>query len=359
LKKSENPNVVYVGNDSAPSQAFDRLDGILPGTSFLGRGGKNMFDRDELFLAVRKADFVLIGMSNPPENTAMEVDAAGMAVQAGIPFGFYADTFGAYNRASFEPVREQASLVLVIAPGRDVERAEEAFPSARVICTYNPLWPDYFLPASREESRKLIGAADNEFVILASGENYVTMVPFTCEVIEAASEIVQPDFPVRVVIAPHPGEKRITPEMYEQILSFNEELGVNAMMIPQGVKTDQVIPGTNVIVQRFNSSGGIHGICRRIPVIDLYRPMARALQKRISGDDTGYFIDTGAVAHVYPEDVDHTDYGALGEALYNVKHNGTFLAEMARAQETAIPYLEPGAPTANMKQAILDLLAGK
>ncbi len=356
----ENLKIVYVANDMAASKAFERLNEILPGKAFLSFGGKNPLNEEEVVEAVQDADFVLIGMSNPPENTVVEVAAARAAVGAGTRFGFYSDTFGAYNRISFEPFREQASLVLVIAPGEDERGAYEIFPNAEVTCTYNPLWSDYFLPVSREEARKLTGATDDDFVILAAGENHaVMMIHFCSEVIEAASEIVQPDFPVRVVIAPHPGEKRITSEMYDQLRSFNEEFGITVMMIPDGVKTDQIIPGADVIVQRFNSSSGIHGICRRIPVIDFYTPMAQKFLKRISGSEEGYFVDSNAMIHIYPDHED-SDYDTLSEALLEARtgHEGV-RDDMLRDQEQVIPHQEPGTAVANMKQAIEGLLAGK
>lgn len=351
--------IVYVANDVAPSEAFRRLNEVLPATTFLNRGQKDPLDQNAAIEAVKGADFVLLGMSNPATNAAVEIAVAEAARSAGIPFGFYSDIFGAFNRKWFEHLRLDADLVFVIAPGRDVERAQKVFPNAKVVCSYNPLWEDYFVPADPAEARALIAATDEEFIILTPGEKHaVNNIMLWGATIEAAAEVASSSTPVRVIVGPHPGDTKTPPEIYAPLVELGNELGFKVMMTPQGVKNDQIVPGlTNrgAIVQRGNSSLGIHGICRRVPVIDYYGPLSQRLHSRGSGDAHGYFYKTGAVIDLYSSE-DALNEETLGGELYHIKELGGTSDEMHKAQEAAIPELKPGAAVANMKQAIEEIV---
>jgi hypothetical protein len=348
-----------VANDVAPSEAFNRLNKVLPGTIFLNFGGKVPLDVEIARKDIEDAHFALFGMSNPEKNAAVEVAAAHIARDAGVPYGFYSDTFGAFGREWFKDLRNGASLVFVIVPG-DVEAARDLYPNANVVCTGNPLWEDYFLPADSMKARDLMGAGENDFILLVSGEKgAANNIMLWGPAIEAAAEIATPHMPIRVVIAPHPGDNT-DPEIYSPLLEQASDLGVTVWVKPREIKSDSLVPrlldGGGVIVQRGNASLGIHGICRRLPVIDYYTPLAQMRLKRGSGNENGYFKGTRAVAEVYLYD-DQSEHGTLAEALYRVMiESGEEMEVRAAAQEAAIPTLEPGAAIAKMKAAILDLV---
>jgi hypothetical protein len=197
---------------------------------------------------------------------------------AGKPFGFFADTFGAWMRPWFAPVRAQANL-LFVAHENEVGEAHALFPNARVIALGNPAWDPYFAPASREDALAKLRLPPERIVLSPGMKDPALNFALWTTVAEATRR----DIPVRlhVRLALHPGD-RTDRDLYRSIFPY---AGQNVTMdfLPEGVSSDDAVPAVSAVVHSGNSSVGLHALCRGIPVIDCPAPLMGAYVERETG----------------------------------------------------------------------------
>jgi|GEM_PF-2512050 len=264
--------VLLVAHDIAPTNAFLLLREALTKVGadvksvILNAGRNEPPSRDVLDGLVEDSDIVLVGLSSPAKNAAMEILAATQAVSHGTSLGFYADTFGAWQRAWFAPFREEASILFVLND-KERERAHSLFPLATIVASGNPMWEAYFNPADASEARAKAGASEKDFVVLAPGtKNVVVNMRLWLDAIDAAFPFTETERQPIVLLAKHPGDKT-PPDVYAPLLEFGNKSGMRVAM--PDCRTDDLVPGCDVVVHGGTASVAIHAACRRIPIIDL------------------------------------------------------------------------------------------
>ena len=336
--------VALVGFDMAPSKAFAELANVLelPVVLLAHAKKENVPSDDDIRDLVRQADFVLCGISQPAQNAHMELIAVEEARHRQIPFGFYSDAKGAWGRDTIAKFRDDASLILTVLGGTEVVDTEVMFPNAQVVCTGNPLWEQYFVPADREKSRALCEASPDEFVVLSPGtEEPVITIQLWAAVIEAA--VMMGDGRDKVVIlTQHPGDQT-PPEMYKLLVDYAPALDVR-LVGPMKASSDDYVPGVDAVVANMNSSVAVHAISRRIGTVDFYGPLAQERLKRGGAGIYGQHYNTGAVFDIY-----NASPTVLASVLDMLVENPLMLEQ---DQETVHPPLQAGEAVQNMRRAI-------
>lgn len=320
--------VVLVGYDVAPSQALERVGKELSASGvdvclFLGNGKpiKNAYDAQ---LIAEHPCVVLCGLSSSKEFAKDEIATAEVAMQMGMPFGFYADTYGTINRPWFAHLREKASFIFVINE-EEGEKARELYPNAKVIVSGNPMWEDFFTPKlSREEVRRKLEVGDEEQMVLCpGGKSPAVNILHWGSVIEALSLDQDSLMPRKwkVFLSPHPGDKpaallkqiaklkeerlktlplslELTKEitLIDEILKIVEdsyltkyqELVKYSARVPVRVVTkdfmsaSDMVPGADFVIDS-GSTVAIEAACQRIPVITNLWEITLARLKETSG----------------------------------------------------------------------------
>ena len=279
---------LLIAHDAAPSRAFQALAIALAKSHvairlLLADAGSNPTPTTEDTLAgVAWADVVVIGMSSE-RNAAREVYAASLAHARDKPYGFYADTFGAWKREWFSGFRLNASFLFVV---NDEERPEAAryFRNAQISPTGNPEWWKYCVPADREVARRLVNAEKRECVVL---------VPLTKDPAINRTKAIATIDAVNacpgafcVVFDMHPGDIT-SPEAYEA--EFSKKLKEETMsgLVFSSEPADRLIPGADVLVGP-STSPSIHAMAREIVVIDVLDPTIEAWLQKDVGDTHTY-----------------------------------------------------------------------
>lgn len=294
----EKRKIVLVGRDQAPSEAFQRLaeelaeDDSIHVISFLGFG-KPIQGIDEDFeqifcAAIESASIVVIGMSSSLELAEPEIAAAQYAAGAGIPFGFYCDTFGCHNRSWFSQFRsdEYADFLFVINE-KEAGRAREVFPLSEVVVSGNPRWEDFVFPKfTRQEVRAKLGVAEKEKMILVPGGKIPAINIILWEAVMSAVHLSSVPG-VKIFLSRHPGdypkdemEAKWLEKVYGDLVKFRGRVDVN--FLDRGTKTSDVLPGTDLLVESA-STLGIEAAFQRIPVIDYFSRLALNRMKETSG----------------------------------------------------------------------------
>jgi hypothetical protein len=320
--------LLVVGHDAAPSRALRKLvnhafdNGYSTDFVLLEAGTISAPSEHSLEVKVKNADVVVIGMSTPEENAAIEIAAAHLCMRHGKPFGFYADTHGAYTRKHFKQFAQYAHLVFVVSDD-DVGWAEKHFPNANIVITGNPLWADYFKPASREEARALMQALPNEYVVLAPGTKNATHNKTVWSATIKAAGMLKNRF---VVCARHPGDKTSNDE-YDYLVQLGNEHGVRVSFFSGS--TDRCVPGADLVIN--GTSVRIHALARLIPVIDYFERSSQDWLEKDTGSRTGYFYGSRAVIDVYDE-----TWEDLAGAMNILQDNPTMLRSF---QSTTVPHI--------------------
>ncbi len=285
----------FVSHDKAPTNTFRLLSAHMAASgyacdSLLLDAGTALAPSGSLDDLVSKSDSLLIGMSTPAKNSCVEIEAAEACIRAKKPFGFFADTHGAWTRPHFAHLRSHAQFLFVVN-NDEANRAKDLFPTARIVATGNPLWGTFFEAANRDVARDLMQGTKYERIILAPGtKNPVHNTIVWSAAIHAASRIKNH----AVVLAKHFGDK--TPdEIYQWFVHFGKKLSVRVMLT--SLPPDHLVPGADCVVN--GTSVRVHAIARRIPVIDYYEPLSQEWLDDDTGSHYGYFSDSGAVIGVY------------------------------------------------------------
>lgn len=276
VKKS----VVLVARDISPSKAFGEhlkpeleKRGILV-KDFLGSGKPLSSTIPDIEKAVSGAGVVVSGMSSSEELAEPEIAACGQALASGIPFGFYGDTYHCHERASvgswFAPFRSDAKFFFGINR-EEINAANFVFtnPSLVSVATGNPIWENYASPEfTREEVRIKYGVTHDEVLVLAPGiKSPAVNIMIWGLLVDAMALWEQKS---RIMIAYHPGD-RTPPDIYNDLKKFST---VPVKFLPSNVKTSDVLPGADVVVE-WSSSIAIEAVHQRIPVISVSTEVGR------------------------------------------------------------------------------------
>ncbi len=348
--------VLLVAHDIAPSNAFLLLRTALTNVGadvkgvILNTGKNEPPSRETLDQWVEESDVVLIGLSSPAKNAAAEILAATQATSHGTTYGFYADTFGAWQRAWFAPFREHASVLFVLNE-KERERAQTLFPTATIVASGNPMWEEYFRPAYAAEARAKAGARESDFVIVAPGtKNPVVNMKLWLDTIDAAYPFTETERQPLVLLAKHPGDKT-SQDVYAPLLEFGNKSGMRVVM-PE-IRTDELVPGCDVVVHGGTASVAIHAACRRIPIIDLTQGF---LMQEWLKRELGLLHTEINVAEASWEAASTVALGyhlaCVHSALMGAKADVAAVERLRTSQQRMIPSLTPGAAIARMVEAI-------
>ncbi len=224
----------------------------------------------EMLSALAQADRALIGMSSTRERSAEEMLAAEVAFKDKIPVGIFCNTFGEFCRPWFQNIIPRSSLLFVVN-GEEAAAASERFPKQKIVASGNPRWGSYFAPSiPREESRKRLGIAPDEKLILSSGtkEIVTNMLLWSGVITAAASYERNSGQKARVVLSRHPGERNMQ-DLYQDLI----DLADCKVQFSGERSSSDALAGADLAVSSY-SEVGIQAACLRIPVIDYVSPFA-------------------------------------------------------------------------------------
>lgn len=285
---------VLVARDIAPSNALWMIyqevtksnRAIVEYSIFVGNGKPIRETVDQITAWVGRANVVLVGMSSSPELSKEEIATCEAAKKFGIPYGFYADTFGcAVTRNWFDCVRADASFVFVLNE-KEAGEARKVFPKAKVIASGNPTWDDFFCPRlTREESRAKLGIKDDETFILCPGGKSLAINMqhwgFVLETLACMNE--RSGYESRkwqTVFSRHPGDQS-APDAYAELVKFSD-IPVR-VVLPDEMKSSDMIPGMDLMISCC-STAEIEAVCQRKPVISYIPHTGRVRMRTTMGD---------------------------------------------------------------------------
>ncbi len=275
--------VLLVAQDFAPQKAFHPFLADALGEKGLQvqlvLGGKGPPTTGQILgaiSAVRDCDILVCGMSSSSELATAEIAAAEEAVAGGIPFGFYADTFGVVNRPWFmsKALQGLASFVFVVNQ-EEARNAKTLFPNVDIVVSGNPEWEEFAFPEkTREEVRTELKVILREHLILCpGGKSLAVNILHFGAVIGAVRQLVGQK---RVILSLHPKDPNPV-ELYKELV----ELSSVPLQVAE-TSTLDILPGVDLVVQSA-STIGVAAAIQRIPVIDFFSEIALARMEKVTG----------------------------------------------------------------------------
>lgn len=282
--------VVLIAQDIAPSLAFEMLAVELASRGhdaelLIGKGKAFPVTLDEVRKTARNADIVVVGMSSSAKLAEPEVVACEEAILTVIPYGFYGDTYHCHERARngswFATCRQNAEFFFAINE-EEASAAKDVLinPNLVSVATGNPTWENYFFPKyTRQEVRAKYGVADDEVLALApGGKAPVVNIMIWGLLVDAMAELERKS---RIMVAYHPGDRTpyvVDPDKGNAQLNIYGDLKtfspVPVEFLPSDVKTSDVLPGADVVIE-WGSSIAIEAAHQRIPVISVSTEVGR------------------------------------------------------------------------------------
>jgi len=277
--------VTLVARDVAPSRAFDRLANLLGERGFhaclcVGSGKPLEQTDSEIVSLVLSAGVVILGMSSSQDLAAPEILAGQAAKSANIPYGFYGDNRGCWQRARKDawlgPLAPEVRFYFGTEQA-DADLAREVFLKAQLLGTGNPLREEMaFHRFSRDEVRSKLGLAHDEKMVLVAGTKFVGQGMASLVIaMEALSYLNSTGEKFQLILAPHPGDRTqfaIDPangkelRVYHELMQFSP---VPARIVDKSfLSSSDMVPGADLILE-FGSAIGIEGAFQRVPVISL------------------------------------------------------------------------------------------
>jgi hypothetical protein len=340
-------HIVLVCHDTAPRKAFELLRerivarlGTADFESVQMISQKRMNDDPTVGMDIRHGDTILIGMSSPAANAEVEIRAADMARRYSRPFGFYADTFGAWKREWFKGSLKKAHFLFVVNEA-EAREAHEAFPHLAVYPVGNPLWDEFWHPSNRVEARGYVGALETETVVLSPFTKTPLINFIKADMIISAIVAIlrQTSFhdealdgghvlQYRLVFVIHLGDQ--TPRIYDALESYGSLLHPNLQIEVIRGGAHKILPHADVLIGPATSASN-HAIACGVPIIDIDNPLIMEWTQKDTGSKLTYAALQGAAIPA-----DHKMLFELLAAL-PLKHENAMLAEMRRCQEGLIP----------------------
>lgn len=315
------PKVVLVGRDKAPSMAFQELGLVLQNMGldvrqYLGHGDPITTAAQVMLNEVSTANVVLCGMSSAPPLVEEECRAIYAAHDSGIPVLLYADTHGAVRRPWFEDVRRLVSGIFVVSYA-EMEEARELFPDVgdNIFLSGNPsVEAAHFPKVTREWVRKWLGAENGEKVILIPGYKYPAInTPTIIATLNALALIENQKF--LLVLSLHPGDDawKADPSFYHRLighfLNLSEvtdlrnqvEFRVVCSKHPEAeskIATSDLLPGTDLVVATMSTIEQ-EAACQRIPVVEYLFPIAMHRMQKNFGTQVWEPCEQGVALKVF------------------------------------------------------------
>jgi hypothetical protein len=345
-KEIENQRKWLTATDSVDNPAYQPPVLIWPINAFLGQGKPLAISIPEIETAIKKASAVLLGMSSSLELAKEEIAAGRKAAELGIPFGFYADTYGVYKRPWFKDLREQTSFIFVINENEG-RGAKEIFPHAKIIISGNPAWEDFCSPKySYKEVRINLGIESNEKMVLSPGGKLaISNILLWGAVIEAAHSPILAPFSLKIFLATHPGDPN-PPEIYSDLEKFSR---IPVKIIPsQNIKISDLVPGCDILIESYTTTG-IEAAHQRKPVIDFFTEIALNRLQSMTGTRNWELCDLGAAEPVYGCSLN------LANSMARLLTRDGF-APMKQQQEEIYPHLFKGAVAQKMVFALQEFM---
>lgn len=350
---------VFVARDAAPSQALELLAAYLHARGwvvrkFLGHGKASPFEgrQSEWEDAFINASVLISGMSAPAGNATEEVAAIERAIAAHVPYGLYADTFGAWKRRWFDDFRHLPTrsprVVFVLNP-LEAGRASGHWRKAQCLPTGNPCWEEFFASkAERLDVRARYCADERPLILVPGGKEEALNVALLRAAIDAALSLPK----VAVVFTQHPNDKAGA-GVYLDLLS-QVALGDIQLHVPSEA-TPLIIPGADLVICTASTTGieagHLWGQEYPIPVINFFTEAARDRMERVFGSREWPLV---------PGVEDGTDRLENLAALMRYRLTPEGRAEMQAQQERAYPRpSEPQAALKRMYEALGHLVAGR
>ncbi len=347
--------ITMVARDLAPSRAFEMMKAKLEDRGvrvapYLGGGKPLPGSMSQIVSDIANSKLLLLGMSSSAELAKEEVEAAGIAMENGVPFGFYADIFGTSSRAWFAPFREKANFVFVLSEV-EAEMTRKLFPNAEVIATGNPVIESSFWPAkSALVTRRTLGVVDDSDLLLyctAGKDLEVNRLHFKA-VVDAVSSLWDRKI-FKIFFMLHPGDQNI-PSAYEDAIRAE---GVQARLMQGkdikaiGFSSLDVIGACDLMVAAASTSG-IEAACLRKPVIDFFSPPGLKRMKEQTGSDTWPPCEFGISRPAFCA-------SHIANAIPDLLGGG--FSEMRAKQEAYFPTpAEPGQAVRKMTASLLQIL---
>lgn len=359
--QNSNPNLVFVAGDVGPGDIFDKVAKFFPGsTCFLGMGGKTpMPSKDEVAKAVSVADGVVVGISSALEKIDLEAWAACCAFDNGKLAVAVGDIVGTLTKRYADQVTDYIHLGLVVSPA-EIEGTSSTLPNIAIRAVGNPTWETYFKPATSEAARALIGASEDEMIALVPGVKKPVfngvMLMTVAGAMQRLIENVPSHGPFRLVFAPHPGEAELFAppkddgtRIWPGIWDVREYFPNITIQVLDGIKTDDVLPGVNIVFDLGRSAAGTHAIARRIPLVAVKVPGSTEYLRRETGEAESFVA--AHRASIRPQNP-----LALSGLLDAFMQGTSVLTEQKEAQERFMPPMMPGSSVAMITSAINDAL---
>ncbi|MBI1999151.1 MAG: hypothetical protein HYS74_00655 [Parcubacteria group bacterium] len=167
-------------------------------------------------------------MSSKEINSEGEIRACEIARERGIPYGFYADTYGAVTgRPQFTAALKEGASFLFVRNQTEADRARGHFPRSVIVVSGNVMQEDWFYPtATYEDVRRKMDVAPRELAVLCpSGKELVVNLIHFGAAIEAAKICrLERRMDMRVFLAIHPGDPKENYEHYLALARFSQSV---------------------------------------------------------------------------------------------------------------------------------------
>lgn len=251
-----------VANDTAPREAFKMIAEELNAKEIKNKLFLSplSYTKDEIADGIKNASVVLSGMSARKHLAEMEITACEAAIEAKVPFGFYADTFGAYCRPWFSDLRERASFLFVL---NDEEAADaiKLFPNAEIWPFGNPTWLRDFHPkTTRKEVREKLGISEDAKLVLCPGGSSVAINCWIwCNVVDALLRM--PNLDVKdwhIIFSVHPTESRSLSraeieKRYGDLVQFSR---IKSQIITSDMMSSMdLVPACDLVIESSSTIG--------------------------------------------------------------------------------------------------------
>lgn len=290
--RGEQMTALAISRDTGPGRALEFLTSELNHRNrnarvLFGTSCNSIADDSSIIKKLLEGIHCLIlGMSSSAELAQIEMHAGQLAHEAGIPFGFYADIWDCLDRPWFAPLRALAAFAFVIDT-TERNHALETLPRAsdRIVVTGNPLWDlSRYSKFDPEEAHAALSVPVTQKVILFP----LTKDRATNLELLSAARRIDSELPVKVIVAPHPGDVGNASHYRDYLI------GTDVALIHQFPFRD-MLPAANLVLNP-GSGAGIEAIVQGIPVLE-YR------DKRTNREVDRLYPNGWKLPEKYPESV--------------------------------------------------------
>lgn len=240
----------------------------------------------------------VVCMATSSMNIEDEAGLAQQAIELGVPYTVFADTFGAFNRPGFPAdLREAAAAVFV--PNEPEARFAKEVGYANPVVTGVPLWEEFAALSAypaRIKTREALGIHNNEAaVISAFGKDGVLNKKLLGETLEALDRAAK-ESGIEFAFVPrfHPGDQSLKsdPDFYQGVLAASPVRAIDSSAYKSA---DDLVPAIDIVVSQF-STIGITAIYQRKAVIEFMPEAVLDRLEKQTGRRTWPTVETGAAA---------------------------------------------------------------